>query len=253
MTQVMRKWILTYSREIWKTIPFEDNYDVSNLGNVRNNNTLHIKSLRWDRYGYLRVTLYPSGKTYTIHRLVGLCWLAHKFTEDLQIDHIDNDRSNNILTNLEWVSPQENVDRIPLENRRDISGSANPMAVIDESKVMLIKYNFIDEASKVATEYNVSVGVVENIRRRERWVHLVDEDKEALYQKGELTYKKGKTANMSKDDAILLELDIVDGVLDTKMLADKYGVSRSAIFRRKRKMKHKQENTNELPNVNVRK
>lgn len=56
----------------WKTIPFEDMYEVSSTGEVRNRQTLHIKSQRYDRYGYKRVTLYPSNKTYTIHRLVML-------------------------------------------------------------------------------------------------------------------------------------------------------------------------------------
>lgn len=64
--------------EIWKIIPHEQGYEVSSLGRIRNRITLKIKSLRFDRYGYKRVTLYPSGKTYTIHRLVMLTFEPDK-------------------------------------------------------------------------------------------------------------------------------------------------------------------------------
>lgn len=47
--------------EKWTTIPFEPNYDISTHGCVRNKRTGKIKSLRYDHYVYLRVTLYPSG------------------------------------------------------------------------------------------------------------------------------------------------------------------------------------------------
>ena len=60
---------------MWKTIEFEPNYEVSIFGEVRSKITNHVKSLRLNKGGYSRVTLYPSGKTYSIHRLVALTFL----------------------------------------------------------------------------------------------------------------------------------------------------------------------------------
>ena len=82
--------------EDYKVIPFEDNYEVSDKGNVRNINTQHVKSLRYDKYGYLRVTLYPSGITYSTHRLVGRVWMSDTFSEGLQIDHLNAKRDDNV-------------------------------------------------------------------------------------------------------------------------------------------------------------
>lgn len=56
--------------EQWKKIQDEPIYSVSSKGSIKNNQTDHIKSLRLDKDGYQRVTLYPSGKTYRIHSLV---------------------------------------------------------------------------------------------------------------------------------------------------------------------------------------
>ena len=42
---------------MWKTIDFGPNYEVSDLGEVRSKKTKTLKSLRFDRGGYLRVTL----------------------------------------------------------------------------------------------------------------------------------------------------------------------------------------------------
>ena len=63
---------------MWKTIDLEPNYEISDLGEVRNKFTKKVKSLRVDRGGYSRVTLYPSGKTYHIHRLVALAFLKNE-------------------------------------------------------------------------------------------------------------------------------------------------------------------------------
>ena len=225
---------MTYNNELWKTITFENKYEVSNLGNVRHVDTKRLRKLSTDKDGYLRLTLYPSWRSYRVQRLVAKMWLPEFYEEHLQVDHLNAVRTDNRVVNLEWVTLQENVDRIPPENRKDIRGSNNPAAVITEAIALDIKYDFDRETVDIAFNYGIRIDLVESIRRRERWVHVVDEDKELLYQRGELTYKKGKTANLSKGDVLLLELDISEGLLTTKMMVNKYGVSKSAVCRRRR-------------------
>jgi hypothetical protein len=62
---------------MWNTINEEPAYEVSDDGKVRRIKTKHVKSLRKGKAGYPRVTLYPSGKTHSVHRLVAKAFLIN--------------------------------------------------------------------------------------------------------------------------------------------------------------------------------
>lgn len=95
-------------------------YEVSNLGNVRNSNSGKVLKPAKDRYGYLYVCLHELGKNHykKIHRLVAEAFVDNEEDKPC-IDHIDGDKTNNIYTNLRWVTPKENSNNpITLENIR---------------------------------------------------------------------------------------------------------------------------------------
>lgn len=157
--------------EKWKTIAFESEYEVSSFGSVRNKKTLRIKSTRLDKYGYSRVTLYPSGKTYTIHRLVALTHLPN-VNQESQVNHIDGNKLNNATSNLEWCSAKENVEHSIKTGLRpfiDISGCNNPMASFTEENVEEIRrlYSEGKTIRQIAAIYGEDKGkrVYEKIRR----------------------------------------------------------------------------------------
>lgn len=109
--------------EVWKNIKeYEDNYQISNYGRVKSlQRTLKTKrheytiqekilSIKINPLGYCRVGLYKdsSRKWFSIHRLVALHFLDNP--ENLpEVNHIDNNKQNNIYTNLEWCTRSENV------------------------------------------------------------------------------------------------------------------------------------------------
>ena len=107
--------------EEWRTviidgIEFED-YEVSNLGNLRSiKSGLNIKG-SLDSKGYVRVTLLrkENGKKIRkggkIHRIVLESFEIPKPDGCDQVDHIDGDKENNQLTNLEWVDCKTNIKR----------------------------------------------------------------------------------------------------------------------------------------------
>jgi hypothetical protein len=110
--------------EIFKDIPgYEGIYQVSNYGrvkslsrelNARNNHTRKSKELILsaciDSTGYFNVVLY--GKSIKIHVLVAMAFLNHKPGGYIKVvDHIDNNKLNNNLENLQIVSQRYNVSK----------------------------------------------------------------------------------------------------------------------------------------------
>ena len=100
--------------EIWKDVKgYEGFYKVSNLGRVksiaRNGTAGGLMSLNINRSGYIYVGLRKSNvqKYQLVHRLVGLAFIPLVDGKEM-INHIDGNKSNNNLKNLEWVNNSEN-------------------------------------------------------------------------------------------------------------------------------------------------
>ena len=95
--------------EIWLTVPDFTNYEVSCYGRVRNKITGHILSPGICR-GYPQVTLYDGARHWntTIHRLVADTFYDGDH-QGLEVNHIDGDKKNNCIWNLEWCTREENI------------------------------------------------------------------------------------------------------------------------------------------------
>ena len=95
--------------EEWKSISGNSNYIVSNTGRVRRKGSSRDHSVR-DNKGYLTVDLYDHGKRKTerVHRLVAKEFIPNEDEKPL-INHIDGNKHNNNISNLEWVTSVENV------------------------------------------------------------------------------------------------------------------------------------------------
>lgn len=93
---------------IWVKHP-NYNIEVSNTGRVRGARS--ERAPRLDRYGYLRINISTPGKTVTrtIHRLVADCFNIPGVGET--IDHIDGDKTNNHVSNLQRMSAGANCSK----------------------------------------------------------------------------------------------------------------------------------------------
>ena len=96
--------------EEWKDINgFEGLYKISNYGQVWSCRRSKIMSLKDTKDGYKAVSLYKNDKRYyfRVHRLVGQAFIPNPNNLPV-INHLDENKTNNIWTNLEWTTVQEN-------------------------------------------------------------------------------------------------------------------------------------------------
>jgi hypothetical protein len=104
-------------KEVWKdVIGYEGLYQVSNLGNLKSfwNKTERILKQSVNGKGYVKVTLYKSDskKQTTIHQLVAVAFLNHNPNGmRLVIDHINDNKTDNRLENLQVVTQRFNVSK----------------------------------------------------------------------------------------------------------------------------------------------
>lgn len=101
--------------EQWRPIPGFSRYEASNLGQIRNIQTLRaISRNARSRTGYPLIFLRPDGerlrKTVNIASAVAATWLGPR-PKGFQIDHKDGNKLNDAATNLEYVSQSENIQR----------------------------------------------------------------------------------------------------------------------------------------------
>ena len=113
---------LNTEEEIWKPIPYYEDYEASNLGNVRSikfGRKVVLKPNKC-RNGYFRVSIYVRGvckRTIQVHQLIAMAFLNHnKLDRNKVVNHIDFNKTNNNINNLEIVSIRENSNKKHLKS-----------------------------------------------------------------------------------------------------------------------------------------
>ena len=172
-------------QEEWKdVIGYIGLYRISNIGNVKKlNKDKRSKPFRIlkpiiNKNGYLRVYLYKNkkGKPFFIHRLmletfVGPCPMG------MECRHLDGDRKNNKLNNLEWsthiTNMEDQIKHGTLFNKA--RGTDHYFSKLNEKQVGIIKYLlktkilFQKEIGKI---FGVSRMTISDIKNNKTWKHI---------------------------------------------------------------------------------
>lgn len=140
--------------EIWKDIVgYENLYQVSSLGRIRSLrfNKIRILKNSINRQGYMRVNLFKDkvALTCSVHQLVGINFIENPLCKE-QVNHIDGNKLNNCVENLEWSSSLENVrhaHRIGLngKERRARFFINSLLSITDVNSIHLLCTEYLDQ------------------------------------------------------------------------------------------------------------
>lgn len=166
--------------EEWRIIRgYNKFYKISNKGRVYSSLSDRILAPVISK-GYVKANLhlYGKGKVWAVHRLVMLHFNYNKDHRKLQINHIDGNKQNNSLENLEWATAKENMRhsfRNGLNKLDGTVGSKNGMSKLTEKEVEeiieLLKYKCFFQR-EIAEMYGVQFTCISAIQLGRTWKHL---------------------------------------------------------------------------------
>lgn len=114
------------------------NYCVSDTGNVINKKTGRILKPRADSHNYMCVNLQKEGKGQNklLHRLVADAFLEQPSPEAWQVDHKNGNKRDNRVSNLEYVTPSENMKRAYANGLNHWEGyNETPIRIVETGEV----------------------------------------------------------------------------------------------------------------------
>lgn len=136
-------------KEIWLPVVNCDGYLISNLGRVYTEKRKRLKSIHLDRYGYPIVVLSINNKPVTkkVHRLVAEAFIPNTENKP-HINHKDENKLNNNVNNLEWVTPLEN-NLYGTRRERVAQKERKPIKQYSLTGEFIRAYDSITDASKM--------------------------------------------------------------------------------------------------------
>lgn len=167
-------------KEVFKVYEEFPKYEVSNLGNIRNVVSKKPKYVHEHSTGYILVQFKKNGKAYTrkMHRIVAELFVEipeGRSKDSLVVKHLDNDKSNNVYTNLKWDTHLNNMRdayRDGLISAR--VGSLNGRAKLTEDIVRSICEDYEKGMRPVEAreKYKTSKQQAEKIHSGRSWTHI---------------------------------------------------------------------------------
>lgn len=169
------------TEEVWKTYPEYNFIEASNLGRIRSKDRYimrkdgkkcHVKGYilkQWlDRGSYLFVNFRVNGKKISrkVHRIIASAFIPNPNNLP-EVDHIDCDRTNNAVSNLRWVTRQENIvhrDRLGHTAKRN--SPKKPVIAVNLETLEVCLFESQHEAARQLSASQANIWRVINNRRK---------------------------------------------------------------------------------------
>lgn len=152
------------------------NYYVTEDGQIWSQKTNKYLSQHKDKDGYLKVRLVSKDDkrhTYSVHRLVLENFYPTAGMNNLQVNHIDGNKENNSLSNLEWMTCLENIHHAMDNNLRAKINGASKLTKEQVVDIYLRAKNGETNIS-LGAEYNLHPDSVGRIRNKKSWQNILE-------------------------------------------------------------------------------
>ena len=151
-------------------------YKVSLIGNCILNEKGKELKVQKNTSGYLYVNLCHNSKSYKkyIHRLKAIAFIENK-NNCKEVNHIDGNKLNNDLNNLEWVTSKENKIHAFENNINKYKGETHKKSKLKEIDVINIRSEYLKNKtshSKLAVLYGVNQSVITRVINKFSWKHI---------------------------------------------------------------------------------
>lgn len=168
--------------EVWRpVVGYEGLYEVSNVGRLRNLGRRRVPRIRghFIEGGYPQVVLYRKGQARTdkVHRIVAAAFIGPRPVAH-QVNHIDGVKTNNAATNLEYVTPLQNIRHAQAlgllhTDPQKVRGERNGKARLTEAAVREIRrLRPTTSATEIAARLGVHRATVDDVVKGRRWAWL---------------------------------------------------------------------------------
>jgi hypothetical protein len=152
----------------------DSNYLISKDGYVQNEKTGRILKARTS-ISYDKVVMYINRVKVEklVHRLVAELYIPNPNNYEI-VNHINNNKLDNRVDNLEWCTQKMNVNHM-VKQERQCRGINKPCSKLSEEQVLIIRKTYIEgklSFRKIAEQYNVRWQTIQSIINRNTWKHI---------------------------------------------------------------------------------
>lgn len=175
--------------ELWKPLLEYKGIEVSSIGRIKKAANKRrkqriLEKFPKDRDGYYRCTVQKLDGTYTsqpVHRLVAKAFIENPENK-AQVNHIDGNRINNKVDNLEWVTPRENVLHSFKYGNRKVCKIVPKKTILTDYQVDQIDtLRQLYTVNQLAKLFNVSYQTLKNIIHKKKQCERLDNQQPSNY------------------------------------------------------------------------